>query len=170
MIDALTVRALGAELNGTITGGRVQQLYFIAPAVIGLEVYAKQNRHYLLASGEPQRARLLLVTEKLRNASVPLTPFLLLLRKYVTGAFVNRIQVVKSERILRIEFDHHAQGVSTLVVEFVGNRPNLILLDAGSNILDALRRVPSTVNRAREIVPRAVPSRPHRRRKPTRSS
>ena len=88
MIDALTVRALGAELNGTITGGRVQQLYFVAPAVVGFEVYAKQNRHYLLASGEPQRARLLLVTERLRNASVPLTPFLLLLKKYTDGAFI----------------------------------------------------------------------------------
>src|SRR5262245_12291612 len=117
MIDALTVRALGAELNGTIAGGRVQQLYFVAPQVIGLEIYANRDRHYLLASSESQRARLLLVTDKLRNASVPLTPFLLLLKKYITGAFVNRIQVVKNERILRFEFDHREQGISTLVVE-----------------------------------------------------
>ncbi len=155
MIDTLTIRALGAELQGTIAGGRVQNLFFVAPQVIGLEVYANHKRHYVLASGEPQRARLLLATEKLRSASVPLTPFLLLLKKYVTGAFVNHIHVITHERILHIEFDHYEQGVSTLVVELMGNRANLILLDAGGVILDALRRVPAAVNRAREIVPRA---------------
>lgn len=155
MIDALTVRALCAELQGTIQGGRVQQIYFVAPLVLGLEVYANHTRHYVLASAEPQRPRVLLVTEKLRSASVPLTPFALLLKKYVNGAFINRVQVVARERILRIEFDQRENGISTLVVELVGNRANIILLDAGGVILDALKRVSSAVNRAREIVPRA---------------
>lgn len=155
MIDALTARALGAELHGTIAGGRVQGLYFVTPHVIGLEIYANQKRHYVLASAEPQRGRVLLVTEKLRNASVPLTPFFLLLKKYVNGAFLNQVRVVARERILLFEFDERAQGISTLVVELMGNRANLILLDAGGFILDALRRVPATANRTREIVPRA---------------
>ena len=155
MIDALTVRALGAELNGTIGGGRVQNVYFLAPLVVGLEIYAHHARHYLLASAEPQTARLLLVGEKLRSASVPLTPFLLLLKKYAQGAFVNRIVVVPRERILRLEFDSREQGVSTLVVELMGNRSNLILLDAGNMILDAILRVPAAVNRVRALVPRA---------------
>lgn len=155
MIDALTARALGAELHGTFAGGRVQGLYFVTPQSIGLEIYANQKRHYVLASAEPQRGRVLLVTEKLRNASVPLTPFFLLLKKYVNGAFLNKVRVVARERILLFEFDERAQGVSTLVVELVGNRANLILLDAGGFILDALRRVPAAANRTREIVPRA---------------
>ena len=155
MIDALIARALCAELQGTIQGGRVQQIYFVAPLVLGLEVYANHKRHYVLASAEPQRPRLLLVTEKLRSASVPLTPFALLLKKYVNGAFINRVQVVTRERILRIEFDQRENGITTLVVELIGNRANIILLDAGGVILDALKRVTSAVNRAREIVPRA---------------
>lgn len=155
MIDALTARALCVELQETIQGGRVQNLYFLAPLVIGIEVYANHKRHYLLASAEPQRARLLLVNEKLRSASVPLTPFFLLLKKYVMGAFVNHIHVVARERILRFEFDHREQGISTFVVELTGNRANMLLLDAGGVILDAMRRVPASANRAREIVPRA---------------
>jgi predicted ribosome quality control (RQC) complex YloA/Tae2 family protein len=67
---------------------------------------------------------------------------------------VNRVQVVARERILHLEFDQHAQGISTLVVELMGNRANLILLDAGGIILDAMRRVPASVSRARAIVPR----------------
>lgn len=155
MIDALTARALGAELHGTFAGGRVQGLYFVAPLTIGLEIYANQKRHYVLASAEPQRERVLLVTEKLRSASVPLTPFFLLLKKYVNGAFLNRVQVVARERTLRFEFDERTQGISTLVIELMSNRANLILLDAGGVILDALRRIPGTNNCAREIVPRA---------------
>jgi predicted ribosome quality control (RQC) complex YloA/Tae2 family protein len=159
MIDALTVRALGAELNGTIAGGRVQNVYFLAPLVVGLEVYAQRARHYLLASAEPPSARLLLVGEKLRSASVPLTPFLLLLKKYAQGAFIRRVVVVPRERILRIEFDSRDQGVSTLVVELIStrasNRANLILLDPGGIILDAIQRVPASVNRVRVLQPRA---------------
>lgn len=155
MIDALTARALGAELQGTIAGGRVQTIYFIAPQVIGMEVYANHKRSYLLLSAEPQRARALLVTEKLRSAAVALTPFLLLLKKYLSGAFLNRVRVIARERILHFEFDQREQGISTLVVELLGNRANLILLDAGGNILDALQRIPSTNTRARAILPRA---------------
>ncbi len=154
MIDALVVHALGAELNGTIAGGRVQQVFFLAPLVIGLEVYAMHERRYLAASAEPQRARLLLVSEKLRSASVPLTPFFLLLKKYAQGAFLHRVVVAPRERILRLEFDSRAQGVSTLVVELLGARGNLILLDAGGFILDALPRVPASAQRARTLEPR----------------
>lgn len=155
MIDALTVRALGAELNGTIAGGRVQQVLFLAPLEFGLEMYANRERRYLLASADPRAARLLLVTEKLRSASVPLTPFFLLLKKYAQGAFLNRVIVVPRERILRFEFDSREQGISTLVVELMGNRTNLVLLDAGGIILDAMQRVPAAVNRVRVLEPRA---------------
>ncbi len=155
MIDALTVRALGAELNGTIVGGRIQQVYFIAPQVVGFEVYANHERHYLYASAEAQAARLLLVSEKLRTASVPLTPFLLLLKKYAEGAFLNRVEVMPRERILQLEFDHRQHGVARLVVELMGNRANLILVGPGGTILDAIRRAPPSVNRVRVLEPRA---------------
>lgn len=153
MIDALTVRALGSELQHKLVPGRVQNIFSITPASIGFEIYANHARHYLLASTEPQRARLLLVSEKLRSASTHSSPFLLLLKKYTDGALINRVTVVPRERILHIEFDHHAQGVSTLVVELIGNRSNLLLLDAGGIILDGLHRVPASVNRARTLEP-----------------
>lgn len=155
MFDALTARALGAELNGTITRGRVQQVVAVAPHAVGLEVYAHHTRRFLLASADPARPRLYLVPEKLRQAPLPLTPFMLLMDKYVEGAFINRIEVVPRERILHFEFDHHAEGVSTLVVEIMGRLSNLILLDAGGFILDAARRVPPAVNRVRALQPRA---------------
>lgn len=156
MIDALTVRALGAELNGTIAGGRVQNVYFLAPQIIGFEVYANRERHYILASAESQSARLLLVADKLRSTPVPLTPFLLLLKKYAQGAFIHRVVVIPRERILRIEFDSREQGVATLIMELMGNRTNFILLDPGGNILDAIQRVPASVNRVRVLEPRAA--------------
>lgn len=155
MIDALVVRALGAEFNETIAGGRVQNIFFLAPRVVGLEIYAQRERRYLLASAETQNPRLLLVTEKLRSAAVPLTPFLLLLKKYAQGAFINRVLVAPRERSLRFEFDSREQGVATLVAELMSQRTNFILLDAGGIILDALYRVPATLQRARVLEPRA---------------
>lgn len=160
MFDALTARAIGAELNDTLAHGRVQAVVAVAPGTVGLEVYAHHERRYLLASADPERPRLHLVSEKLRaaplagSAAPGSTPFMLLLKKYAEGAFVNRIEVVPRERILRFEFDHHVEGISTLVVELMGRLSNLILLDAGGFILDAVRRVPPAVNRVRAIQPR----------------
>ena len=155
MIDALAIRALGAEFNETIAGGRIQQVYFVAPLIIGFEVYAKHERHYVYASADPTSPRVLRVSEKLRSASVPLTPFLLLLKKYAQGAFLNRVIVVARERILRFEFDSREHGIATLVLELMGNRTNFILLDPGNLVLDAIQRVPASVNRVRVLEPRA---------------
>lgn len=154
MFDALAARAVGAEINGTLLHGRVQGVLIVDPLSIGLEVYAYQSRRYILITADPDRPRLHLVTEKLRAAPVTLTPFMLLLKKYVNGSFLNRVEVVPRERILHFEFDHAEHGTCTLVVEIIGRRANMILLDPGGTILDAVKRIPSQASRTRVIEPR----------------
>src|SRR5919199_5999897 len=154
MFDALTARAIAAELNGTLAHGRVQAVLPIDPLTIGFEIYAQHARRYLLASADPTQARLHLVSEKLRASTAPPTPLILLLRKYTRNAFVNRVEVVPRERVLRIIFDHAEQGVSTFVAEIMERRSNLILLDAAGMILDAVKHITPDQNRARTILPR----------------
>ena len=154
MIDALMARALAAELNEKLGRGRVQAVMSLDEWSVGLEVYAQHARHYLLASADPATNRVLLVGEKLRSAGTTASPFLLLLKKYVNGAFVNRVQAVPRERIVRLEFDHAEFGTSTLVVELMGRLSNLVLLDAGGDVLDSIKRVTPEMSRVRAILPR----------------
>ncbi len=168
MFDAVTLAAVADELNETIVRGRVQEVVQLDALAVGLEIYAQHRRHYLYLSAHPDEARVHLVAAKLRGGSVT-SPLLLLLRKYVKGAFVDSISPLPHERVLLLRFDHSTEGVSTLVVETIGRYANLILLDAAGIVLEAAKRVPAAINRARVILPkhRYVPPPPQAKLDPS---
>jgi predicted ribosome quality control (RQC) complex YloA/Tae2 family protein len=78
---------------------------------------------------------------------------LLLLRKYVRGANLSTIEQPAFERILRLEFDHPEWGCSELMVEVMGRHSNIILVDAGGRVLDAVKRVGAQMSPTRPILP-----------------
>ena len=98
--DALTLTAVADELRATILGGRVQRVLLPGPLSIGLEVYAQRQRYQLLASADPQVARVHLVRARLSRGVEQATPLLLLLRKYVLGGRIIAIEQPPLERIL----------------------------------------------------------------------
>ncbi len=76
-----------------------------------------------------------------------------LLRKYARGATVSAIEQPAFERVLRLEFDHHEQGCSELVIELMGRHSNIILVDAGGRVLDAIKHVGPHMSSTRPILP-----------------
>ena len=154
MFDAVTLAAVANELNEKTLHGRVQEIVQLDTLFFGFEIYAQHTRQYLFVTTDANDARVHLVSQKLRGRGETPSSFLLLLRKYAEGAFVDSIAPLPNERVLRIQFDHAAEGVSTLVVETIGKYSNLILIDAGDVVIDALKRVPATINRARVVLPR----------------
>ncbi len=151
--DALTMACVADELRNTILGGRVQQALLPDKLVVGLEIYAHRQRHYLLASAHAERGCLLLASEKMRRGVDKETGLLLLLRKYARGAIVSAIEQPPLERILRLEFDHPQWGCSELVVEIMGRHSNIMLVDASRRVLDAVKRVGPQTSPTRPILP-----------------
>jgi predicted ribosome quality control (RQC) complex YloA/Tae2 family protein len=151
--DALTMACVADELRATVLGGRVQQVLLPDPLSVGLEIYARHQRQYLLSSAHADLGRLLLTSEKLRRGVEKETGLLLLLRKYVRGAILSAIDQPPFERILRLEFDHPEWGVTCLVVEVMGRHSNTMLVDAGNRVLDAVKRIPPHLSPARPILP-----------------
>jgi predicted ribosome quality control (RQC) complex YloA/Tae2 family protein len=88
VFDALTLAAIVDEIGPALRHGRVQRVLLLDDLSLGLEVYAGHRRHQLLISAHPQEARLHLVSERLTADRERVTPFLLLLRKYVRGGQV----------------------------------------------------------------------------------
>ncbi len=154
MFDAITLAAVADELNEKILHGRVQEIVQLDALSFGFEIYAQHHRHYLYVTAHPDEARVHLVSQKLRGSGEAPTSFLLLLRKYADGAMVDSVAPLPHERVLKIQLDHAEEGISTLVVETIGKYSNLILVDAGDMVIDALRRVPATINRARVVLPK----------------
>lgn len=83
--------------------------------------------------------------------------FCMLLRKHLSGARVAEITQPPLERLVRIEFDASDElgraGKRSLVLEAMGRRSNLILLDEEGRVIDSLRRVDADMSAARQILP-----------------
>jgi len=152
--DALTAACMAAELHGRLPGGRVQALLLADEQSLGLEVYAGGERRQLLLAAAPDAARVLLVEHKLRRGVEGETPLLLLLRKYLRdGVLLSVTQPDPFERVLHLAFSHKQHGSTTLVVELIGRRPNLILLRPDGRILECLHRHAAGASESRVLLP-----------------
>ncbi|MFQ5812559.1 MAG: NFACT family protein [Anaerolineae bacterium] len=166
--DALTMAAVADELRAHILGGRVQKVLLPDDLSVGMEVYAHQERRYLLASAHAEYARLHLAGEKLRRGVEKPTPLLLLLRKYVRGGQIAAIKQPPFERVLHIGVQH-PEGNTTLIVEVMGRYSNIILISEEGLILECIKRVGPEMSRYRSILPRHpyVPPPPQSKLDPT---
>ena len=83
--------------------------------------------------------------------------FCMLLRKHLVGARVADITQPALERLVRLELDitddFGQPGKRTLVLEAMGRRSNLILLDGEGRIIDCMRRVDAEMSAARQVLP-----------------
>lgn len=173
--DALTLSAVADELRRTIVGGRIQRVLLPTPLSIGLEVYNAGTRYQLFATADPRAARVHLLGAKPTRGSDRDTPLSLLLRKYVRNGFVATIEQPPLERILVLSIIKHPaprkedpddvdeELRADLVLELMGNRANILLVDDNNLILDAIKRVPAGAKRT--IMPRdpyIAPPRPAR--------
>lgn len=150
-IDTLTLTALCDELREALLGGRVQRVVQPSDLSLGLEIYAGQ-RQQLLLSAETHAAGPLLVEEKPRRGVEKPSPVLLLVRKHLDGARLQGIEQPPFERLLRFSFSG-LEGEAVFICEVMGRLSNVILTDAQGTILDALKRVPASINRYRTILP-----------------
>ncbi|GAC1384848.1 MAG: NFACT RNA binding domain-containing protein [Herpetosiphon sp.] len=150
-VDALTINAVVADLREALMGGRVQRVVQPSAHSLGLEVYAGQRATVLL-SAHPQRARIHLVNTKPTRGGDGDTPLLLLMRKYVKHGFITAIEQPPLERIVALSItkypgagkddDDVAEEQRTrLIIEILGTRSNILLVDASGRIMDAARRV-----------------------------
>ena len=162
--DALTLAAVRSEIEDRVLGGRVQRVASPRAGALALEIYGHQERHYLLVDVDPDRPRVRFAGQWPRAGTQAASPLLLLARKWVRGARLVEIVQPAAERILDLTFDLHGpempEGARTqLIVEFIGRQTNLLLVDEGGRIRDALRRVRGGDGR-RRIQPGAAYERP----------
>ena len=151
--DALTAAAMVDELSATLVGGRVQEVVLVDELAVGLEVYARHLRHYLLLSADAEQARVQLADDKLRRGPERPLPLVLLLRKHLRGARLERVTQPGFERILRFEFEG-PEGPLTLVAEGMGRRSNIIAIDGEGTVMEAIKRVRPEQSR-RPVLPRS---------------
>lgn len=145
MIDALTLTAIVDELSPIIRNGWIQRVVLLDELSLGLEIYADHQRHQLLISAHPQEARFHLVETRLTADRERVTPFLLLLRKYLRGGQVLALTQPPLERTVELSIAKHfpldKPRDTALSEPIVLTSPSQILLSPPN------RAAPAPVNR-----------------------
>lgn len=151
-IDAICLQAVAAELRPQLTGLRIDKVQQPARDQV---VLVFRGRRLLLNAGAG--APRLQLTETVRDNPGSPPMFCMLLRKHLAGARVADITQPPLERLVRIELDASDElgrtGRRTLILEAMGRRSNLILLDEEGRIVDSLRRVDADMSAARQVLP-----------------
>ena len=152
-LDAITLRAAVEELRPALLNLRIDKVQ--QPARDQVILLLRGNRRLLLNAGA--NAPRLQLTELLRDNPAEPPMFCMLLRKHLVGARVADITQPGLERLVRLELDVTDEfgrpGRRTLVLEAMGRRSNLILLDGEGRIIDCMRRVDAEMSAARQVLP-----------------
>ena len=154
--DAIFMTALAGELRQALTGGKVDKLYQPARDEAVLHMRAGRDNVRLLLSASPAHPRAQLTRVPRENPETP-PMFCMLLRKHFTGARLLELSQPSMERLLDFRFetlDELGDRVERrLVLECIGRKSNLIMLDGAGRITDCMRRAEVDLSAKRPVMP-----------------
>ncbi len=156
--DGLTIKALAHELHNDLVGGRIDKIYQPEKDEISIAIRPPKTANVkLLISANARWARMHINSQKTVNPSTP-PSFCMLLRKYLEGGKIIKIEQVEFERIIHIYIealdDFREWKPKLLICEFMGKHSNIILVNPETNlIIDAIKKYGSDVSTYREVLP-----------------
>lgn len=155
--DGIVLNAIISELKKCLIGGKIDKVYQPGKSEILLCIRRHKEEKKLLISAHPQNCRLHLTEVEKENPSSP-PMFCMLLRKNLSGGKIVEIKQKDLERLVEIVVENEDEFgrtiYRTLIVEIMGKHSNIILVDDSNKIIiDSIKRIPSDINRVREILP-----------------
>lgn len=124
------------EMAPSLTAGWIQKVFQPTPRTIVLEIRTPGQTHRLLLSAHPSTARLHLATRPLQNPPTP-PAFCQYLRAHLQGARIDALRQEGGDRVVSLALTTK-DGPHRLMAELIGNRANLLVLDAEGRLLKDL--------------------------------
>ena len=131
--DAFTLRHIARELDGMLSGGKVNKIIQPSRDEVDLLLYAGGKTRKLLLNTNASFARAC-VSDLPRTAPDVAPNFCMLLRKHLTGATLLSVRQEGFERILAFTFDcagEFSRAERILYAEIMGKYSNLVLTENG---------------------------------------
>ena len=160
--DGITTYHLIKELRDTLVGGKIRKIYQPDHDEIRLFINHHGVNDMLLLSANANNPRAYLTQKKKDNPATP-PSFCMVLRKHLIGGTISDIRQHLSDRVILLDIavknEFNEPVTKTLIAEIMGRNSNLILVesqadsDNGAVIIDTLKKVGSSSNRYRQILP-----------------
>ena len=154
--DSFVLAACVADIQALTLGAKINKIHQPSKHQLLLRFYGKNGQGRLLLSAEAEAARIHLTAESPLNP--PIAPlFLMVMRKWLEGAVLQKIEQTPNERVATLSFatkNEVGDPITVLlVVEIMGKHSNIILVDETGFIIDGIRRYDSRLSRYREVLP-----------------
>lgn len=161
--DGITTTHLIKELRDDIVDGRIRKIYQPEADEIRLTINKGRDNYNLLLSANANNPRVYLTEKPKGNPNTP-PGFCMVLRKYILNGMILDIRQHQSDRVMEFHIacknEFGDTVVRCLLVEIMGRNSNIILTDGPADgletppaIMDSLKKVGSSSNRYRQILP-----------------
>ena len=145
-MNLATLEMIRDELAVALTGRRFGKVFPLSRNDLAVDLRLTDSS-YLFISVDPSDPRIYLIRRRIRElekASGNPSPFVLLLKKYLSGAEVEHLEMMDGERVLLIFLSGESETGDTtnyqLIVQLTGRSANLFLADHRGFVVDSLRQ------------------------------
>ena len=157
-MDGITIGALSQELHLRLTDSLVDRIAMTDRHTLVLYLYSqKDGRSALVLGANPSRPVFALTSGSVPPALTPPPSFTMFMRKHFRRARLKEADSPPGERIIIFLFETvdelGDERKLKLIYECMPRTTNLIVVNEQNVILNALRHIDHSVNRAREILP-----------------
>lgn len=155
--DGIFTHLMKQELNSLLYGGRISKIHQPYDNELMLVIRSQGKNHTLLLSAHPTYARVQITQIQYSNPSTP-PNFCMVIRKYLDGSILEKIEQLENDRILNFYFSSRNElgDLENIIlsIELMGRHSNIILYNQNSmKIIDAIKHIGTSVNSYRTILP-----------------
>lgn len=154
--DGIFLSGIKNELEKYLLGGRIFKVTEPERDEIILTVKNNGSAYKLSVSVNPSLS-ICMLTDINKQSPINAPTFVMLLRKHIQNGKILSITQPNVDRVIDMEIEHMNELGDMvklhLCSEFMGKYSNIILCDNDYNIIDSIKRIPSTVSSVREVLP-----------------
>ncbi len=142
-MDLFTLNALATELNETLYGAKIDKI--VQPEIDEIRFYLRRkNRNFVLVLSANAKVPRIHITQTKKTNPSNAPAFCMLLRKHLAVGAVEKVSIVNCDRIIKIDFICKSELKDflnySIIVELMGRYSNIVFLDGGGKILDAVKK------------------------------
>lgn len=157
--DGIFTHLMTRELSQELVGGRISKIHQPYDNEIMLVMRNNGKNHTLLLSAHPSYSRVQITKISYTNPKTP-PNFCMVMRKYLEGSLLQKIEQIENDRILQFSFSSRNElgdlESIILTVELMGRHSNIILYNQNTKkIIDAIKHLGPSVNSYRSVLPGA---------------
>lgn len=157
-LDGLVIHSLVDELSTKLVGGKVDKVHQPEDDEIVLYIRNNKENYKLVLSCSSSNPRVYIANDYKKENPKKAPMLCMLFRKYIQSGNIVGISQVGFERIIKISVDSldelKEKSTKDIYIEIMGRHSNIILTHSLDNkIIDSAKRIPTSISRARQILP-----------------